>query len=48
MRNVKHLVKLYFSLGFTNNQILHLLAHQHHIIISIRTLKRLCKKLRLF
>lgn len=36
-------MKLYFSIGFTNNKILNLLAY--HIIISIRTLKRLCKKL---
>ena len=35
MRNVEHLVKFYFSLGFTNNQILHLLAHQQHIIMCI-------------
>ena len=26
--------------------MLHLLAHQHHIVISIRTLERLCQKLR--
>lgn len=29
---------------FTNNEILNLLAHQHHVIITMRTLKRLLKK----
>ena len=48
MRNVEHLVKLYAGIGFTNKEILNLLAHQHQIIISIRTLKRLCKRLCLF
>jgi len=37
-----------FSIGFTNKEILNLLAHQHHIVISIRTLKRKCKKMHLF
>ena len=48
MRNVEHLVKLYFGIGFTNKEIFNLVAHQHQIIISIRTLKRLCKRLSLF
>ncbi|XP_035996634.1 uncharacterized protein LOC118564068 [Fundulus heteroclitus] len=48
MRNIEHLVKLYFGIGFTNKEILSLLAHQHQIIISIRTLKRLCKRLCLY
>ena len=41
-------MELYFRIGFTNKEILNLLAHQHHIIISIRTLKRICKKMHLF
>ncbi len=48
MRAVEDLVEQYFRLGFTNKEILSLLAHQHHIIISIRTLKRICKKRYLF
>lgn len=48
MRAVEHFVELYFSIGFTNKEILNLLAHQHHIVISIRTLKRICKKMHLF
>ena len=48
MSDVEHFVELYFSLGFTNKEILNLLAHQHHIVISIRTLKRICKKMHLF
>ncbi len=43
-----HLVKSYFRLGFSNKEILCLLAHQHGVIISKRTLQRLCKKLNLF
>lgn len=48
MRTTEHFVKLDFSLGFTNKELLHLLTHQQHIIISVRTLKRICKKLLLF
>lgn len=48
MRAVEHFVELYFSIGFTNKEILNLLAHQHHIVISIRTLERICKKMHLF
>ncbi len=35
-------------LGFSNKEILCLLAHQHGVIISKRTLQRLCRKLNLF
>ncbi len=42
------LVKSYFRLGFSNKEILCLLAHQHGVIISKRTLQRLCRKLNLF
>ena len=48
MGAVEDFVELYFRIGFTNKEILNLLAHQHHIIISIRTLKRICKKMHLF
>ncbi|XP_020563208.2 uncharacterized protein LOC110016040 [Oryzias latipes] len=48
MRDVDHFVKLYFRIGFTNKEILNLLATQNQIIISIRTLKRICRKLGLF
>lgn len=45
------LVKLYFRLGLSNKEILFFfffLAHKHTVVISIRMLKRLCGKLRLF
>lgn len=44
----EHLITCYFSLGFTNNEILVLLAQKHGIVISIRTLKRRMKLLKLF
>ena len=47
-RQLEELVKLYFRIGFSNKEILSLLAHKHRVVISIRTLKRLCRKLRLF
>ncbi len=46
--DVEDLVKSYFILGFSNKEILCLLAHQHRVIISKRTLQRLCRKLNLF
>ncbi len=46
--DVEDLVKSYFRLGFNNKEILCLLAHQHAVIISKRTLQRLCRKLNLF
>ncbi len=46
--DVEDLVKSYFRLGFSNKEILCLLAHQHWVIISKRTLQRLCRKLNLF
>ncbi len=46
--DVEDLVKSYFRLGFSNKDILCLLAHQHGVIISKRTLQRLCRKLNLF
>ncbi len=46
--DVEDLVKSYFRLGFSNKEILCLLAHQHGVIISKRTLQRLCRKLNLF
>ncbi len=46
--DVEDLVQSYFRLGFSNKEILCLLAHQHGVIISKRTLQRLCRKLNLF
>ncbi len=46
--DVEDLVKSYFGLGFSNKEILCFLAHQHRVIISKRTLQRLCRKLNLF
>ncbi len=46
--DVEDLVKSYFGLGFSNKEILCLLAHQHGVIISKRTLQRLCRKPNLF
>ncbi len=46
--DVEDLVKSYFRLGFSNKEILCLLAHQNGVIISKRTLQRLCRKRNLF
>ncbi len=46
--DVEDLVQSYFRLGFSNKEILCLLAHQNAVIISKRTLQRLCRKLNLF
>lgn len=48
MPPVDNLVKLYFGIGLSNKEILAVLAQNHGVVISIRTLKRLCQKLRLF
>ena len=45
---VDNLVKLHFRIGFNNKEILAVLAQNHSVVISVRTLKRLCGKLRLF
>ncbi|KAF7651973.1 hypothetical protein LDENG_00103320 [Lucifuga dentata] len=39
-------MQLYFRIS--NKEILSLLAHKHSLVISIRTLKRLCQRLHLF
>jgi len=44
MKVVEHFVELHF----TNKETLNLLAHQQHIVISIRTLKIICKKMHFF
>ena len=41
-------VKLYFSIGLNHKEILSCLAHLNNIIISMRTLRRLLKKIKLF
>ncbi|KAE8577806.1 hypothetical protein XENTR_v10023069 [Xenopus tropicalis] len=41
-------LQFYFRLGLSNNEILTILAHGHGVIISYRTLKRLCRKLGLY
>ena len=48
MAELDHLVKLYFRLSFSNKEILSTLANYDTIIISTRTLKRICKRLGLF
>ncbi|XP_035985476.1 uncharacterized protein LOC118558974 [Fundulus heteroclitus] len=48
MSDLDDLVSLYFRLSFTNKEILGMLAHSHQTIISVRTLKRICKRLGLF
>jgi len=48
MAELDRLVKLYFRLSFNNKEILSTLANYDRIIISIRTLKRICKRLGLF
>lgn len=48
MPTVESLITLYFLLGLSNKEILVILAQNHHILISIRTLKRHCRKLGLF
>ncbi|XP_046569551.1 uncharacterized protein LOC124277874 [Haliotis rubra] len=45
---MEELVGLYFHLGLSNKEILQCLAHQHHIIISLRTLMRVMKRRNLF
>ena len=42
------LIKLYFRLSFRNKEILVILAQNNRIVISIRTVKRICKRLGLF
>ena len=42
---VEYFMMLYFNIGFTDRDILNLLANQHHIILNIRTSKRICKAL---
>ncbi|KAK0134343.1 hypothetical protein N1851_005019 [Merluccius polli] len=42
------LIQCYFRIGFNNKEILGVLAQNHNIVISIRTLKRRCRKLGLF
>ncbi len=42
--DVEDLVKSYFRLGFNNKEIICLLAHQHGVIISKRTLQRLFRR----
>lgn len=41
-------VKLHFSIVFSNKEIVQLLEYQHHIIICIRTLQRICERLEIF
>ena len=48
MPELDELIKLYFRLSFSNKEILAILAHSNHIVLSIRTLKRICKRLGLF
>ena len=43
---MENFVKLYLNTGFTNREILSLLAHQDHITINIRTLKTIIEELK--
>ena len=45
--NTERLIKLYFELGLSNSEILSFLALSHHVIISISTLKRKLRSMRL-
>lgn len=47
MANREELVQFYFRLGFNNKEILAVLA-SHNIVISYRTLKRICSKFSLY
>ena len=38
LKDVEHLVKLYFGLWFTVKDIIDLFLHQHHFILRFRTL----------
>lgn len=44
----RSLCKLYFRLGYTNNEILQLLRDKHNILISLRTVKRILNSCHLF
>ena len=37
-----------FGIGFSNKEILAILTPKHNVVICVRTLKRLCRKLRLY
>ena len=47
-RIMDDLIKLYFSLGFSNKEILLILAQNHQIVTCIQILKRHCRDLGLF
>ena len=42
---MEDLIKCYFGIGLNNKEILGVLAQNHSIVISIRTLKRRCREL---
>ena len=42
---MEDLIKCYFEIGLSNKEILAVLAQNHSIVISIRTLKRRCREL---
>lgn len=48
MSDLDEYIKLYFRLSFSNKEILAILAHNNQIVISVRTLKRICRRLGLF
>lgn len=47
MSSEQRLLILYFKIGFSTKEMLAILAHRHSVVIGIRTLKRLCRTLRL-
>ncbi|XP_054896807.1 uncharacterized protein LOC129366793 [Poeciliopsis prolifica] len=48
MSDLDDIIRLYFRLSLNNKEILQILAHSHHTILSNRTLKRICRRLGLF
>lgn len=45
---VTHFVAVYFRLGFAYKEILHIIAHRHNIVISLRTLYRELRRSQLY
>jgi hypothetical protein len=45
MPELNDLMKLNFRIGFSKKEILALLTHNNHVVISIGTWNRLCRRL---
>ena len=48
LAEMEDLIKCYFEIGFNNKEVFAVLAQNHNIVISVRTLKRRCRELGLF